>query len=89
MKENAASPTAMTESILLTAVIDAEEHRDVAMVDIPNAFIQTDMENNEDGSWVMMKIRGPLVDMLVQLSPKIYQDLYAMKERARLSMFTS
>jgi hypothetical protein len=37
-KEDATSPTVTTESILLTAVIDALENRDVAVVDIPNAF---------------------------------------------------
>jgi len=71
-KEGTASPTTVTESILLTAVIDAEENRDVATVDIPNAFIQTDVENNDDGSRVIMKIRGPLVDMLVELDPETY-----------------
>ena len=40
-KYDVGSPTCTTESIMLTAVIDAQEHRDVAIVDIPNAFIQT------------------------------------------------
>ena len=39
----------MTELILLTAVIDAEEDKDVVTVDIPNTFIQTDVNYNEDG----------------------------------------
>ena len=55
-KHEAASPTAATKSILLTAVIDAKEGQDVAMVDIPNAFIQMDVENNLDRSRVIMKI---------------------------------
>ena len=37
--EEAASPTVMTESVLLTAAIEAHERRDVATWDIPNAFI--------------------------------------------------
>ena len=69
-KDDLASPTAITESILLTAVIDTEEDRDVATVDIPNTFIQTDVNDNNDGTQVIMKIRGPLVDMLVELAPK-------------------
>jgi hypothetical protein len=72
-KEEAASPTVMTESILLTATIDAEEDRDVMTVDIPNAFVQTDMENVQDER-VMMKIRGPLVDMLVSLDAEMYKN---------------
>ena len=38
--EDTSSPTAATESILLTATIDAEEGRDIMTVDIPNAFVQ-------------------------------------------------
>lgn len=51
-KEEAASPTASTEAILLTAVIDAAEGRDVATVNIPNAFIQTDVGNDKDGDQI-------------------------------------
>jgi hypothetical protein len=35
-KENASSPTVVTESVLLTSLVDAQENRDVAIVDIPN-----------------------------------------------------
>ena len=37
-KEEASLPTAFTESIILTSIVDAKEGRDVATVDIPNAF---------------------------------------------------
>ena len=40
-KEDVSSPTVSTEAVLLTCIIDAEEERDVAVIDIPNAFIQT------------------------------------------------
>jgi hypothetical protein len=33
-----------TESVFITAVIDAEEGRDVAVVDIPGAFMQANMD---------------------------------------------
>jgi hypothetical protein len=41
--------------------------------DIPNAFVQTYMKPKNDEK-VMMKIRGPLVDMLVKLDEKLYKD---------------
>ena len=44
----AASPTALTESHLITAVIDAKQGRDVMTADIPNAFVHTDMINKND-----------------------------------------
>ena len=40
-KEYASSPTVATDSVLLSCIIDAEEERDVAVIDILNAFIQT------------------------------------------------
>jgi hypothetical protein len=51
-KEDASSPTVAPESVLLSCIIDAEEHRDVAIVDIPNAFAQTRMENEKDMAFI-------------------------------------
>jgi hypothetical protein len=46
-KEDASSPTVATESVLLSCFIDAEEERDVAVIDIPNAFVQTHVEDDD------------------------------------------
>ena len=72
--DEAASPTAMTESHLITAVIDAKQGRDVMTADIPNAFVQTEIENKPNGERTIKKIRGQLVDMLTDISPEKYQD---------------
>ena len=69
--EEASSPTVITESILMTATIEAEEGRDMVTVDIPTAFIQTSVETKGNNK-IMMKIRGPLVNILVQLDPNHY-----------------
>ena len=37
-----------TDAVLLSCIIDAEEERDVAVIDIPNGFIQTRVENEKD-----------------------------------------
>ena len=47
-KIDRASPTASLAGLIITCVIDAHEKRDVATVDIPGAFLQTKMPNNED-----------------------------------------
>jgi hypothetical protein len=61
------------KSIMLTAVIDVHEERDVMTCDIPTAFIQALMPEVKDGDErVMIKITGVLVDMLVELSPELY-----------------
>ena len=49
--DDVSSLTVATESVLLTASINAKEERDVMTVDIPNAFLQTSMEEvNGDGN---------------------------------------
>src|SRR5210317_806957 len=52
-REDTSSPTASLEAIMTTCVIDAHEGRDVMSTDLPNAFIQTPMDED---SRVMMKI---------------------------------
>jgi len=59
VKEDASSPTVATESVLLTCIIDAEEDRDVAIIDIPNPFVQTRVEDEKDMAFI--KLRGVLV----------------------------
>jgi hypothetical protein len=77
-KEDASSPTVATESVLLSCIIDAEEERDVSVVDIPNAFVQTRVENEKDIAFI--KIRGILVDILVEIAPDIYKS-YVSKDK--------
>jgi hypothetical protein len=56
--------------VLLSCIIDAEEERDVAVVDTPNAFVQTRVDNEKDMTFI--KIRGILVDILVEIAPDVY-----------------
>ncbi len=80
-KENASSPTVATESVLLTSLVDVQENRDVAIVDIPNAFIQTVVENDEDK--VVMRIRGHMVDVLVKVAPSVYGPYVSTDKQGR------
>ena len=73
-KEDKTSPTCFTESILLSCGIDALERRDIMTLDIPNAFVQTDMPRKKVGERIVMKIRGRLVDWLVEMDPLMYKD---------------
>ena len=79
-RDEAASPTTMTESVMITATIDAKQNRDVMTADIPNAFVQVDIDEKEKGERIIMKIRGLLVNMLTELSPKTYE-IYVVYER--------
>ena len=67
-KEQVSAPTVATESLLLTCLIDAMENRKVATIDIPDAFMQSDME----GEVTHMKLEGEMVSILERLNPKFY-----------------
>jgi len=56
----------MTESFMITAIIDAKQRRDVStmMADIPSAFMHVDIDKKEKGESIVMKIRGLLAYML-------------------------
>jgi hypothetical protein len=55
---------------MLMCVVDANENRDVAIVDIPNTFVQTVVED-EKGR-VFIRIHGPLFSILVAIAPDVY-----------------
>jgi hypothetical protein len=88
-QEDAASPTAALESILIKGVIEAKDKRDIMTCDISNAFIQAYLLKKEPGEdRVVMKITGVLVDMLVNIIPELYgpflNAICGMLEAARL-----
>jgi hypothetical protein len=51
-KEDACSSTVATAAVLLSCIIDAKEARDVAVVEIPNACVQTRVENEKDMAFI-------------------------------------
>jgi hypothetical protein len=81
-KEEATSPTASLEAVMLTCVVDAKENRDVAITDIPNAFITADME----GKSVYMKLRGKVAELLVRTAPELYRK-YVIYENGKITLY--
>jgi hypothetical protein len=70
MKEVVSSLMVSAEAVILTCVIDALKDQDITVIDIPNAFIQTVFEDEEH--CVVVRIRRPLVDILVSIAPDVY-----------------
>ena len=84
-REETSSPTVSTAGLFMTLAVDAKEDRHVVTCDIPNAFIQTEMEKyDKDGQRHVMKIRGPLVDMLVQIAPETYKNFVSYKRGQKI-----
>ena len=79
MDTTASSPTVSTEAVMLTSIIEALERRDIVTIDIPNAFIQTKIENEKDR--VIIRISGVLVDMLLKIAPGVYDEYVTIDKR--------
>ena len=77
-KDEAASPTTATDSVLLTGTIEAKQERDVMSLDVPNAFVQTEIplkdKEGNDLMKVVMIIRGKLVDYMLEACPGTYDE---------------
>lgn len=54
-QDEAVSPTVSIESVFVTATIDAKEGQDVAVIDLPGAFLHADCDE-----FVLMKFQGRL-----------------------------
>ena len=76
----------MTEALIMTSVIDAEERQDKVMLDITNAFVQTTIENRDEK--IIMRISGQLAQLLPELnkSEKI-RNIYHMRTMTISYMF--
>jgi hypothetical protein len=77
-KEDAASPTVSTDSIFITAAIEAHEQRDVALVDIPGAYLHAETDEN-----VMMCFKGVLAELLVKIDPDCTGSTSPARRRVR------
>ena len=82
-KEETSSPTVSLAGLMLTCVIDAAEQRDVATVDIPGAFLQTEQPNDED---VHVMLEGRMAELLAKIHPPTYQE-YVHQHRGQAQIY--
>jgi hypothetical protein len=61
-------PTMSLESVLITSTIEAFEVKEVAVVDIPGAYLSADMDEE-----VIMLLRGRFTELMVKTAPNIYR----------------
>jgi hypothetical protein len=66
-KMGASSPTVARESVFLTALINAVENREVAVVDIPVAFMQAYMDEES-----FVRVNGKMAELIVEIDPWMY-----------------
>ena len=65
--ETVYSPTCSTKSLMSTLVIDAMDNSDVAIFDVPGAFLQTEMPKGKN---VILVIRDEFADILCEVNPE-------------------
>ena len=80
-KEESTSPTVSTEAVFLTAVVDAWENRKVAVLDVPGAFMQVEMDE-----LVHVRFEGEMVDKLLEIDHDLYTG-YVTVENGKKVMY--
>jgi len=81
-KQESTSPTVATESVFITAVVDAHEERDVACYDIPGAFLHAD--SDED---ITMILKGRLAELMVQVAPNLYRKYISVDRKGTAILY--
>ena len=66
-RDEAASPTVSMEALLTTLAIDAKEKRDVAVFDVPSAYLHAEMPASKK---VLIKLEDKFVDIMCQVNPR-------------------
>ena len=79
--KDATSPTFLTETVMLTATINALEGRYVAVVDIPGAYMSAEMDDE-----VHVVFRGTLAKIMVMANPALYRHFCHMRQERQSCM---
>ena len=64
--ENISSPTLQLESLFISLIIDVLENRDVAIFDIPGAYLHAEMPEDK---MVLIKFRGQFAEIMCKVDP--------------------
>ena len=80
-KEDSTAPTVSIEAVFLTAVIDAMEGRSVAVLDVPGAFMQAEIDE-----LVHVRFTGAMVTLLLEIDHEMYKD-YVVVEKGEQVMY--
>ena len=80
-KEELTSPTISTEAVFLMTIIDAWGNHKVAVLDVPGAFMQVDMDE-----LVHVRFQGEMVDKLLEIDHDLYAS-YVTVEKGEKVMY--
>ena len=83
-KGAAASPTVSTDSVFITATIEAAERHRVAVVDLPGAYLSVDTENKDE---VLIVMKGRLAELMALAAPEMYRPYVNMGHDGRTVLY--
>ena len=78
-KEESTAPMVSTEAVFLTAVIDALENKNVAVLDVPGTFMQAEIDE-----LVHVQFTGEMVSMLLQIDHQMYKNYVVIEKGGRV-----
>ena len=81
-REDEASPTAASDYIIITGVIEAKQGRDVMINDVPNDFVKRPVPQDEGDEIIIMEIQVSMVDIICEISPGIYKPCVRFDKRS-------
>ncbi len=81
-KQGTTSPTVATESVFITAVIDAYDGRDVACFNIPGVFLHADVDED-----ITMVLKGRLAELMVQVAPNLYRKYITVDKKGTAILY--
>ena len=81
-REEASSPTVHMDSVFITAVVDAWEHRDTATADLPGAYLSAD---NPD--LVHMISRGKMSELMAMTEPRTYRKFVTYDNKGNTMLY--
>ena len=71
-KNETSSPTVALESLFMTLCIDAHENRDVAVFDVPGAYLNAYIP---DDNFLLIKFSDKFVDIMCDVNPELVEDV--------------
>ena len=79
---DATSPMVSTDVVLISALIGVYEERDVAVVDIPGAYLIADMGDN-----ILVILLSTMVELMVAADPTLYREYISYRKKGEVLMY--
>jgi hypothetical protein len=81
-KQETALPAKATELVFITAVINAQEGRDVACFNIPGAFLHANIDKD-----ITMVLKGGLAELMVQVAPNLSRKYITVNKKGTAILY--